>query len=269
MAQLVCITSSTNYHVVPDDNNGGQTMLNTSYTLHGLLNKFEFEPLGSNTEIQFLSGIYHLQKNFTIENVENIFLRGDSSTIKCVTSVGLAMVNVTRLTIANITFINCRRDCSQYLLINMSKQINYFLFKAVPMNWHTAVLLYYCKSVAFNNVSLFIEAGGYALVGINLRNVSKFYSIQVVITKSTSKLIQLTGVIFHYHNSSVTADSTIIIYNFQFMLEFMYNTCTPVALQIVVLKQLVKVNIIIQDTKFIDYYNTIALFYRGIARKLM
>ena len=41
----------------------------------------------------------------------------------------------------------------------------------------------------------------------------------------------------------------------------MYNTYASVAIEVVILQQLLKVKIVIQDTKFIDLYNFIALIY--------
>ena len=263
VVQLVCITSSTVYHVIPDINDHPPEM--NIWTLDGLLGKTKH--FDSNTEIYFLPGIYHLLKNFTIDSAENIFLSGNDSTIKCNTSVGLVLVNVTNFTLGNITFINCRRECSQHTLINISKPIDNYLFKDVPVSWHTAVLLYHCELVTIVNVSLLIEAGNgvHALVGISLRNLSKFYNIQVIIScsKSSNILMQLSSVTFSYYNSSITTVSTIIIDNFQFMVTTPDNVHTPVAiaLEVIVLKQLVKVEIILQNTNFIGLHNSIAVFY--------
>ena len=66
--QLVCITSPTVYHVLPNINDH-PTMLGT-WTLDGLLSKTKH--FDSNTEIYFLPGIHYLQKNFTIESAENM-----------------------------------------------------------------------------------------------------------------------------------------------------------------------------------------------------
>ena len=108
MTQLVCITSSTVYHVRPHENIY-PPMVNT-YTLDHLLSRFKH--FGSNTEIKFLPGTHYLKENFTFKSVENIYLRGNSSIINCTTSVGLVLANIAYFIIENITFINCRRDCS-------------------------------------------------------------------------------------------------------------------------------------------------------------
>ena len=255
MTQLVCITCSTVYHVKPHDNFYSSMMPNT-YTLDQLLSRFK--RFGSNTEINFLPGTHYLKRNFTFKSVENIYLRGNSSTINCTTSVGLVLANVTYFTIGNITFINCRRDCSQYSLINMSKHIDHSLIKADPLSFHAAVLLYDCELVTVTNVAVVVEAGVYALVGINLNNVSKFTDVHIIIKKSSSKIVQVSSVAFHYHNTSVTANTTIMIKNFHFTLD---NTCASVALEVVILQQMYKVKVAIQDTKFLDLYNVIALFY--------
>ena len=235
-------------------------MVNT-YTLDGLLSRLKH--FRSNTEIHFLPGTHYLKQNFTFKSVENIYLGGNSSTIKCTTSVGLVLANVTHFTMENITFINCRRDCNQYPLINVSKQIDHSLFQAVPVSLHAAVLLYNCELVTVTNVSIFVDAGVHALVGINLMNISKFYDIYIFFKKSLASdtILQISSVTFHYNESSITANSVIMIKNFQFTPECVLRSCTSVALEVVILQQPFKVKIVIQDSKFIDLHNSIALLY--------
>ena len=137
---LVCITYSTVYHVTPDDSDYS-SMVDT-YTLHGLLSKVK--SFGSNTENTFSVKNTPSKQEFYHQKCWTRFIEWNSSIIECNASIGLMLVNVTSVTIGNITFINCRRNCSHYPLVNLSKQTDHTLLKL--FQW-VGMLLYFCATV--------------------------------------------------------------------------------------------------------------------------
>ena len=111
LMSLLHLTAS--YTVIPDEHNyPNTTCLHCHKLQYYLLNRTRY--FTSDTHLHFLSGLYHLNTDFIIENVNNISLIGrsishgnTSTVIQCNSSVGIVMENITNLLIENIVIKNC------------------------------------------------------------------------------------------------------------------------------------------------------------------
>ena len=103
---------TTSYTVIPDEHNyPNTTCLHCHKLQYYLLNGTRY--FISNTHLHFLSGLYYLNTDLIIENVNNISLigrsinHGTSTVIQCNSSVGIVMENITNLSIENMVIKNC------------------------------------------------------------------------------------------------------------------------------------------------------------------
>ena len=113
LTTALCVTSSTVYIVTPDDNTSEcDHCLNLQHYLSNVTKHFV-----SNTQLYFLPGLHHLHTDLIIQNVHNISLIGstangttpDTVMIQCTSSVGVVLVNITNLTLQNVTIKNCKK----------------------------------------------------------------------------------------------------------------------------------------------------------------
>ena len=120
------VTSHTLY-ITPDDHHS--TNNSNTFTLSQCLSYSEI-CFTSNTQLLLLPDLYKLQENFILQNLINISVIGNHSTIKCVSSsVGIAITNVTNITIHDIEVIYCSTnyitqiDCSwQHFCVKLTCQ---------------------------------------------------------------------------------------------------------------------------------------------------
>ena len=108
LLSVICTATCTIYNVTPDD-----TTCHHCHNLqHYLLNTTKY--FTSNTQLLFLPGLHHLHTSLIIQNVHNISLIGNptndttpDTVIQCDSSVGIAMYNITSLTIKKVVIKNC------------------------------------------------------------------------------------------------------------------------------------------------------------------
>ena len=115
----VCISTSTVttvYNVIPDESTSTDTCEGCKKLYHYLGDIKRY--FTSNSKFYFRSGTYSLFQDFILHNVPNVSLIGSSSNntvIRCnskntlpdPTLVGIVMVNMTNLTLINLTISNC------------------------------------------------------------------------------------------------------------------------------------------------------------------
>ena len=107
---LLCVTTATLYHVIPDDDH--YSINNNSFTLHHYLNNANKYSTSDN-QLQFSPGQYNLTGNILIENVKNFSLTGSrangviNTVITCTGPYGVVVINSNDITIANIVIKRC------------------------------------------------------------------------------------------------------------------------------------------------------------------
>ena len=107
-SSLIHITTCAIYNITPDD-----TTCHHCHNLqHYLLNTTKY--FTSNTQLLFLPGLHHLHTNLIIQNIHNISLIGSTTNgttpdtvIRCASSVGIVMNNITSLTMKNMVVQKC------------------------------------------------------------------------------------------------------------------------------------------------------------------
>ena len=155
---------TTSYTVIPDEHNyPNTTCLHCHKLQYYLLNGTRY--FISNTHLRFLSGLYYLNTDFIIENVNNISLIGrsinhgkTSTVIQCNSSVGIVMENITNLSIENMVIKNCG-----------TLKTHSFSAAVIMTNCY-AVKLYYMKICHVR--SLTNHGHGISLLGINIMGSS-------------------------------------------------------------------------------------------------
>ena len=107
---LLCVTTATLYHVIPDDDY--YSISNNSFTLHHYLNNANKYFISDN-QLQFLPGHYNLTGNILIEDVKNFLLTGSrangviNTVITCTGPYGVVVINSDDIIIANIVIEEC------------------------------------------------------------------------------------------------------------------------------------------------------------------
>ena len=141
-------TLATVYTVTPDDHYYPNTTCHHCHNLqHYLLNVTKY--FTSNTHLLFLPGLHHLHTDLIIQNIHNISLIGNETTIQSNLSF-ILMNNVSNLTIINITITSINqhgiykivpltiKDCSfvvlYYVQVKQSRQRAYYNFALVAIN---------------------------------------------------------------------------------------------------------------------------------------
>ena len=246
---LVNVVSSSTVYTVRPDGTDGERYTEHTYTLSEL-----YDDISSNTTLQFLPGQYWMAKNFTIEGVGNVYWKGNQTVINCGPFVGIALLNITRLTVQNITFANCGRDYGQHYVARIhSKQIENYPFHGT---WNVAMLVNNCQLVDLSNITIKINTGTQGIVGLNVMDTFSLRDVRIIVKPGNKSVLTKGGVFYHY----TWANTNITIDNFQYIIESQ-QALTSLVLEIILLQESHKVIISIQNTKFINMRNSTALYY--------
>jgi len=110
----------------------------------------------SNRQLLFLKGVHILKDDFIIQNIMNFKVIGNHGIIKCTnSSVGIAIINVTKFLMHNIEIIYCRKTYNRIVAT----------FHDIPkLHWRAAMHLHYCESAVVTNVSITVDVGTNGLV---------------------------------------------------------------------------------------------------------
>ena len=118
---LFNITQSIVYYVTPDDKYDSSYSTIGAFTLQYYLNNTD-EYVKSQTELQFIQGHHSLYKEWTLQNVSDIIINGNNSTLNCLgPSLGIAVKNVTNITIKSLHIKQCSNNW--YYTVKMTKHI--------------------------------------------------------------------------------------------------------------------------------------------------
>ena len=128
----------------------------------------------SNSIVRFSAGTHSISENtnsdsFVLRDLYNLTLSGDGespSEIKCYHPMKFVFINVTKLTISNLSFLNCSSPFSEELLNN-----TIFLVPQIQQesayNHFVALFLYHIVDLKMSYVSV-CNSTGFGLLGINV-----------------------------------------------------------------------------------------------------
>ena len=132
--------------------------------------------VSSYTTIRLESGNYTLEEFILVQNVSGVTLEGNDNekgvSILCAAGAGLAFVNVSYLTIRNITIDGCGftgRDIENTIDI-LNETVN--IFYTIPLVIRIGLLLGHCESLTMEHV-IVKNTRGFGLVGINVIGISQ------------------------------------------------------------------------------------------------
>ena len=139
----------------------------------------------SDTELVLESGEHTLQNFSLIQDVQNITLKGSSTSdatevrITCFSGVGLGAVNVTNLQVSYLTIYGC--GLSGANLDNVTASVNQFvdLFYQIPSEVKVAIFLAHCRDIIMKNVVV-TGTAGIGLLAINVIGNSSLVEMQFV-----------------------------------------------------------------------------------------
>ena len=182
VASLVLQVTSRTLYITPDDHYSTYSSDTITITLSHCVSDSEM-CFTSDTQLVFLWKVYNLKKDFIIQNVKNITIRGLHSTIKCTDSpVGVAIINVTRISLYRIKIIGCRNNY-------MDKLDNYSIpshIDAAQLLCNASVHIHYCILVMILDVSIIVDLGTDGMHVNNAMRAAALENILVTVTPSQS-----------------------------------------------------------------------------------
>ena len=262
LSSLVHLTYSTDYYVTPDGHSSTNMGSNT-YSLQHILNNPD-QYFTSNTSFHFMAGQYSLHSRIVIKNITNIILFGHGDvTITCsYNSHGFAFVIVRKLKIKNIMFTNCSIDGRDDFKEHYPPD-SYLDLHTHSQN--TSFLLVNCSVIVFDNVSISITAGSYAIAAANVMNKFRLRNVTVLmnIHESSNSSIVSGGVMIHYNKSSASSNHIVSVQleNYRFIVNRISNNFTFIAIQVFLIQDTYNLNISISNTLFTNLHNSMALYY--------
>jgi len=156
LLSVVYLTNAANFYVKPDS--GYPCVYQNCHGLNYYVNK----SVGSNSRLRFLPGRYILQGDFVIRDLHSISLIGTSAStnstpttiIQCNSSVSIAMINITYLTIRNMII----KDCGPVQLGVSTDEQEHGLFhkQALTINDCGSILLANLKFINCTNRDLLL-----------------------------------------------------------------------------------------------------------------
>ena len=256
------VTSHTLY-ITPDDHHS--TNNSNIITLSQCLSDSEM-CFTSNTQLFFLWGVYNLKEDFVLQNLSNITVIGNHSTINCTdSSVGVAAINVTNIFMHDINIIHCSKTYSSIQANSFHYPDSVYkprLFRKAALHFHN------CVSVIVKNVSISVDIGTNGLVVVNSMMKSEFKNVHVTVISLPldSNYTELTtnGMAVCFFRSNISIDSNLIIQNFTYrQILYLNYSITGVqnVLYIIILQPQFRVYINLIDTEFKNLYNATMLYY--------
>lgn len=128
----------------------------------------------SHTTIRVERGNYAIKEFVLVRDVTNFTLEGDSGdvTIQCGENAGLAFVNVSNLSICNITIDGCGFTGSDihHTIDILDDIVNFFYI--IPEVVRIALLVGHCENMTMEQVTI-MNTRGFGLVGVNVIGTSQ------------------------------------------------------------------------------------------------
>ena len=136
------------------------------------------QALGSITSgsyLQLLPGCHCIQKFNVVGNVSDVSLIGviGEVQITCAPGLGLAFLNVTRLSLQGLNITGCGLSGSNVATLNGAINTSVDLFIQLPEDINIAAVIAVCTDVVMDHVTI-VNTTGLGLVGVNVAGQSNF-----------------------------------------------------------------------------------------------
>ena len=257
---LFHITYSTVYHIIPDDENNPCNSTTRTFTLQHYFNNTKGY-YKSHTELWFKQGHHYLCKEWMLKNVSNFTINGNNSTLSCIKpSLGIAIVNVTNITIMNLHI----KQCSKYRYYAINQK---YRGRHIPILRKSTIYIYHSADIVIINT--YITVNNYytsGIIGINIvtRNLSKSFltniTVQVLCENSTNNSV--SGIMLYYNDDRKkfsTLQTVIMIQQYIYKANGLCSN--SFALRLIMMHEEYNVTIQVKNSNFIDLFNSGALLY--------
>ena len=131
--------------------------------------------ISSGDYLQIQPGCHCVQKFNVVGNVSDISLIGNGAGVQitCAPGLGLAFLNVTRLTLQGLTITGCGLNGSNAIALNNAINALVDLFIQLTREFNVAVVIAGCTDVVADHVTI-VNTTGLGLVGVNVAGQSNF-----------------------------------------------------------------------------------------------
>jgi len=258
---LFQVATCLTYYVKPDADNYS-TNNNTHLLEYYLNNINEYLTSISHSVFYFLPRHY-LQNDLLIQNVTNISIIGNNSSITCSGSRnGVIIENVICFTLQNITLIQCGKNSSHPMINSF---LPYDHNNRPSLHWNSALFLHNCAKIICN-VLITVTAGTNGLLVVNVAEQSTITNLTIHV-KCLQSIIPTTtsGMMVHYFDWNTTAENCSLNIN-----SYIYRSdihCSSFTSQYTIVSLLVQsmynVSMMVTNSDFTALSNTIALYYYG------
>ena len=177
-SSLLHTTSSSVYHVIPDDH---YTADNNTYTLQHYLNNVN-KYFTSHTQLHFLPGQYYLNTDLIIQHVSNLSLIGNrtneviNSVIKCTSPAGIVVVGSSNIVIENIVMNECGSHFNNSVTVN--QLFTKYYQSLLILDCHTVTCMYFHSKWSYIPSGIkFVNAyGNTTILHVVSSNLKVWYS---------------------------------------------------------------------------------------------
>ena len=266
--ELLLVTSSLHiaaaidHYVIPDGEHSSDANAHElNYYLRSKDNYFT-----SNRQLYFKPGNYYLENNLILTNIHNISIIGDDALITCRPSVGLILINITNITLHNISFTNCAEYYRNYFTLNCSYQIEHKIFTNKVCSHQASILVYNC-SLTVKNLSITCDVGVHALMMLNMMTSIDLCNITVLmkIKKLSNNLVISSGIFFRFYTNSTANKVSVSLKKLRFYISQdtynRYEDFSFIAITMLLMESNISINISIVDMVFANFHNSMAMFY--------
>jgi len=206
--------------------------------------------------LSFKHGHHTLYKDLILENISDFTINGNNSTFSCIKpSLGIAIINVTNITIKNFHINQCSKDFT----IDLKHKRRY-----TPLATKTALFINHSADVVITNISITVNNHTSGIIGINIftcnLNKSSITNINVLGICENSTFNSVSGVVLYYNDNRNNFSKVVIeIQQFNYKTHGLCNN--SYALRLIMMHKRYNVTMQIHDTNFSNLFNSSALLY--------
>ena len=218
--------------------------------------------LTSNTKLILAPGWYYLKTDFIVQNVRNIFIIGNHSTIQCAnSSFGITIINVTNIVMQNLEISRCGKNHSNILASTYTGPV----YDDMPkLHWRSALLLHYCVSVVIAKVSVSVDIGTDGMLVVNALRNSEINNVHVTIAYPKQQNVYnatTNGILVYHYKSSNISLSKLRIQNFMYSQELHSYAGIQTVLLILFINIKYDVSVSMVNCKYKGLHNVSILYY--------
>ena len=260
---LLQVTYSTVYHIIPDDEHSPCSTTTRLFTLQHYFNSTKGYD-ESHTELLFKQGHHYLCENWMLKNVSNFTINGNNSTLSCIKPSGIAIINVTSITIKNLHIEQCSRIW-YYTIDKMNKGKRILIFRK------SAIFINYSADVSIINIYITVSIRSHymytsGIIGINIltTNLSKssFTNVTVELQWGNNTNNSVSGIMLYYKDDGKkfnTLQTVVVIQQYIYKVHGLCND--SFALRLFMMHKEYNVTVQVKKSNFTDSLNSGILSY--------